>query len=89
MRLPTLISVRSVVKRFTIPVLACVGMAAIAMPVLAQQAPATTAEPEPVLQEVVVTGSRIPVPANISATSPTTVVSSQDIKVADLPTSPT
>jgi len=47
---------------------------------LAQQttlAPAEeTAAP---IQEVVVTGSRIPVPANISATSPTTTVSTQDI----------
>jgi outer membrane receptor protein involved in Fe transport len=47
---------------------------------LAQQttlAPAEeTAAP---VQEVVVTGSRIPVPANISATSPTTTVSTQDI----------
>ncbi|MFI4868952.1 MAG: TonB-dependent receptor domain-containing protein [Steroidobacterales bacterium] len=34
-----------------------------------------------VLQEVVVTGSRIPVPANISATSPLTVVSSQSIEL--------
>ena len=36
----------------------------------AQQAPA--AEAAVPIQEVVVTGSRIPVPANISATSPTT-----------------
>ncbi|HLJ39113.1 MAG TPA: TonB-dependent receptor [Steroidobacteraceae bacterium] len=33
------------------------------------------------LQEVVVTGSRIPVPANITATSPTTIVSSQEIRL--------
>src|SRR5215472_16062564 len=50
---------------------------------LAQQAPAaaaveTAAAP---LQEVVVTGSRIPVPANITATSPTTIISSQDIRL--------
>ena len=51
------------------------------MSATAQQAPAATAEPEPVLQEVVVTGSRIPVPANISATSPTTIVSSQEIQL--------
>lgn len=49
----------------------------------AQQAPAAapadqTAAP---LQEVVVTGSRIPVPANITATSPTTIVSSQEIRL--------
>ena len=37
---------------------------------------------QPVLQEVIVTGSRIPVPANVTATSPTTAVSSQDIKVS-------
>ena len=39
------------------------------------------AQPEPQLQEVVVTGSRIPVPANISATSPTTVMSSQEMQL--------
>jgi outer membrane receptor protein involved in Fe transport len=60
----------------------CAGLAAISMPAMAQQTPAATAEPESVLQEVVVTGSRIPVPANISATSPLTVVTSQDIKVS-------
>src|SRR6202050_2692755 len=48
---------------------------------LAQTAPAPTAAPEMQLQEVVVTGSRIPVPANISSTSPTTVVSSQEIQL--------
>ena len=49
---------------------------------LAQQAAAAPAdEAGPPLQEVVVTGSRIPVPANITATSPTTIVSSQDIKL--------
>ena len=51
----------------------------------AQQAPAAEAA-VPVqaavpIQEVVVTGSRIPVPANISATSPTTIVSSQEIRL--------
>ncbi len=33
------------------------------------------------LQEVIITGSRIPVPANITATSPITVVSNQDIEL--------
>jgi iron complex outermembrane recepter protein len=49
----------------------------------AQQPPAAApaAEATAPLQEVVVTGSRIPVPANITATSPTTVVSSQDIRL--------
>jgi len=36
---------------------------------------------QPALQEVVVTGSRIPVPANITATSPLQVVTSQDIQL--------
>jgi outer membrane receptor protein involved in Fe transport len=40
-----------------------------------------TAAQTPALEEVVVTGSRIPVPANISATSPTTVVTSQEIQL--------
>jgi iron complex outermembrane recepter protein len=49
---------------------------------LAQQTPAAAAdETTAPLQEVVVTGSRIPVPANISATSPTTIVSSQDVRL--------
>jgi iron complex outermembrane recepter protein len=54
---------------------------------LGGQAPAadTTTPPaagEPAtLQEVIVTGSRIPVPANISATSPITIVSSEDIQL--------
>ena len=43
--------------------------------------PTPTALQTPALEEVVVTGSRIPVPANISATSPTTVVSSQEIQL--------
>jgi iron complex outermembrane receptor protein len=47
---------------------------------LAQQTtPAPPEETAAPIQEVVVTGSRIPVPANISATSPTTTVSTQDI----------
>src|SRR3984893_14919797 len=41
----------------------------------------TAATPEPTLQEVVVTGSRLPVPANITATSPITIVSGQDIQL--------
>jgi len=36
---------------------------------------------QPGLAEVVVTGSRIPVPANVSATSPTTTVSTQEIQL--------
>src|ERR1700722_2583806 len=47
----------------------------------AQQAAASAQEAAPPLQEVIVTGSRIPVPANISATSPTTVVSSEELRL--------
>src|SRR5216684_386096 len=43
--------------------------------------PAPAVAPTQALEEVVVTGSRIPVPANISATSPTAVVTSQDIQL--------
>ena len=74
--------IRSLAKRGLLTLSMCACLAATSMPVMAQQTPATTAEPEPTLQEVVVTGSRIPVPANISATSPITVVTSQDIKIS-------
>jgi outer membrane receptor protein involved in Fe transport len=47
----------------------------------AASAQADEAADQPALQEVVITGSRIPVPANISATSPLKVVSSQDIEL--------
>jgi iron complex outermembrane recepter protein len=47
----------------------------------AQSAPPPD-EPKPPLQEIVVTGSRIPVPANITATSPIQVVTAQDIALA-------
>ena len=82
MRLRKLNGIRSLVKRFTITLSACVCIAAIEMPAMAQQAPATTAAPEATLQEVIVTGSRIPVPANITATSPITVVTGEDIKLS-------
>jgi iron complex outermembrane recepter protein len=82
MRMRKLIGVTSLVKQFTITVLACVCIAAIEMPAMAQQAPAIAAAPEVTLQEVIVTGSRIPVPANISATSPISVVTSQDIALS-------
>jgi outer membrane receptor protein involved in Fe transport len=39
-------------------------------------------DPEPGLQEIVVTGSRIPVPANVTATSPIQVVTAHDISLA-------
>ena len=60
-----------------------VGLAlATAVPAFAQTPPATTAdnsENTPVVQEVIVTGSRIPQP-NLTSTSPIQVVGSQEIK---------
>lgn len=49
--------------------------------VLPQPSTATAGTAAAPLQEVIVTGSRIPVPANITATSPITVVDSQQIKL--------
>src|SRR5690242_18684710 len=46
-----------------------------------QVAASPSGEESPALQEVIVTGSRIPVPANISATSPTTIVSSEEVRL--------
>jgi hypothetical protein len=46
------------------------------------QPTATPDEPKPALAEIVVSGSRIPVPANITATSPIQVVTAQDIALA-------
>jgi iron complex outermembrane receptor protein len=72
---------RLLMRRFMMTVALCVSGAGTSMTASAQQAPATSSEPVPALQEVVVTGSRIPVPANISATSPTAVVTSQEIQL--------
>jgi iron complex outermembrane recepter protein len=47
----------------------------------AQSAPPPE-QPKPPLEEIIVTGSRIPVPANITATSPIQVVTAQDIALA-------
>jgi iron complex outermembrane receptor protein len=51
-------------------------------PPAAQSLPATFEESQPLLPVVLVTGSRIPVPANVRATSPLQVVTSQDIALA-------
>src|SRR5207302_3863734 len=47
----------------------------------AQAPPPAPAAAPPVIEEIVITGSRIPVAANITATSPTTIVSTQDIQL--------
>ena len=76
---------RSLPKRLLILVLAAActaGAFTASSPVSAQTVSTTAAAtPTPQLEEVIVTGSRIPVPANISATSPTTIVSSQEIQL--------
>src|SRR5690242_5719022 len=45
------------------------------------QAQSNPAQAAPEITEVVITGSRIKVPANITATSPTAVVTGQDVKL--------
>jgi len=79
MRMGKSIGVRSVVKRFTIMLSACVCAAAMAIPAFAQTTPAATAEPE--LTEIIVTGSRIAAPNEVS-TSPISVLSSKYIEVS-------
>ena len=81
MKMRKLIGVRSVVRRFTITLSACVCMAAIGMPAVAQQAPAATTQPEPALQEIIVTGSRIAAPNEVS-TSPIEVLSAKYIQTS-------
>jgi len=76
-----LLSVRSLVTRFIIALSMCACAAAIAAPATAQQAPATAAALEATLQEIIVTGSRIPVQANITVTSPIAAVTDEDIKL--------
>ena len=77
-----LTSDRSLLRRLLILIFAAAYMAGamtVSRLVLAQTAPAPATQPTPLLEEVIVTGSRIPVPANISGTSPISVVSSQEI----------
>jgi iron complex outermembrane recepter protein len=66
-------------KSFIYPTLFAVGATFAGSGVLyAQTAPPAS---PPALEEVIVTGSRIPVPANITATSPLTVITQEDIKL--------
>jgi iron complex outermembrane receptor protein len=53
-----------------------IGSAAQAADTASETADTTAS---PVIEEVVITGSRIPVPANITATSPIQVITSQDV----------
>ena len=83
MRMGKLLSVSSILERFAIVLSACVCIVAIEMPAFAQQAPpkVTTDQAEPALEEVVVTGSRIAAPNEVS-TSPILAISSQSIRVS-------
>jgi iron complex outermembrane receptor protein len=56
-----------------------IGVHALFLLAIATAATAAENEDETPVQEVIITGSRIPVPANVTATSPITVVSGQDI----------
>jgi iron complex outermembrane recepter protein len=62
MRMRKRIGGTSLVKGFTMTLLACVCMAAIEMPSMAQQAPASATDDAPI-QEVIVTGSMIKRPS--------------------------
>jgi iron complex outermembrane recepter protein len=53
----------------------------VAMPLHAADTTSDAETGTATLQEVVITGSRIPVPANFTATSPTSVVTSQEIQL--------
>jgi iron complex outermembrane recepter protein len=76
-----LAGVRSLMRVFTVTLSACVCIAAMNTPAIAQQAPSQTVDQaEPELQEVVVTGSRIASPNEVS-TSPIVAISSQSIQV--------
>src|SRR6266404_235918 len=56
------------------------AIAVTSMPALSQQAPTAAATPDATLEEVIVTGSRIAAPNEVS-TSPINVISSKDIQV--------
>ncbi len=64
--------------QLTVAVVVFANGRATAQNVTAAPTPTTQASETP-LQEVIVTGSRIPVPANISATSPTAVITAEEI----------
>jgi iron complex outermembrane recepter protein len=79
MRTPKPMSVRSIAKRFMMGLSMCACVAGISMPAMAQQAPALSPEPAPALTEIIVTGSRIAAPNEVS-TSPIQVVSAKEIQ---------
>src|ERR1700722_7771607 len=79
MRMHKLLGIMSFIKPFAIVLSAFVCIVAMEMPAIAQQVPAATAAPEAPLQEIIVTGSRIAAPNEVS-TSPIEVLSSKYIE---------
>ena len=78
MRMGKSIGVRSVVKRFTISLSVCVCIA-VEMPAFAQQTPVAAAGADAAITEIIVTGSRIAAPNEVS-TSPIQVVTAKEIQ---------
>ncbi len=70
----------SILLRWFLPCLAAVLGGFVALETARSAAVAD--DSNPALEEIVVTGSRIPVPANITATSPISVVTALDIALA-------
>jgi iron complex outermembrane recepter protein len=79
MRMRKLIGVTSLVKRFASASLAGVCMVAIEVPAMAQEAPVTTAAPEPEIQEIIVTGSMIKRP-NAETAEAVTILKTDALK---------
>ena len=79
MKLGKSIGVNSVVKRFATILSACTCVAIMQMPAFAQQTPVAAAEPDAALTEIIVTGSRIAAPNEVS-TSPIQVVTAKEIQ---------
>src|SRR6202046_2580198 len=78
MRMPSLISVRSLVKRFMM-VSMCACVAGLSMPAIAQQAPAAPISDTSELQEIVVTGSMIK-RVNAETAEAITILKADDLK---------
>jgi iron complex outermembrane receptor protein len=79
MRMGKLIGIRTVVKRFTTIFFVCLWVAAVETPAFAQQTPVAAAESDAGLTEIIVTGSRIAAPNEVS-TSPIQVVTAKEIQ---------
>jgi iron complex outermembrane recepter protein len=79
MKMGKLIGVRSVVERFAAILSVCLCMAVMETPAVAQQTPVAAIEPDSSLTEIIVTGSRIAAPNEVS-TSPIQVVTAKEIQ---------